>query len=179
MTLPSFLATHSGSQKGHRHQNQQYLFWNWSQSLSTSSYRTNYPTGMDSLEGEPGSEVLVSGNVAKLFKEVSFWFLGIIVPAAQIKTFMCFKLCWMVSTEVLYLPWKNFGEDICKHLFSCYFRLQKILLLNDSLSWSIIHSTSALDIFVIVIEETSAIKNKSSLHFCGIIGKCMHLSPEP
>lgn len=74
---------------------------------------------------------------------------------------------------------KNFSEDICKHLFSCYFRLQKVLLLNESLSWSIIHSSSTLDIFLIVREETSAMKNKSNLCFCGIISKCVHLPLEP
>lgn len=125
------------------------------------------------MEADPGSGALASGNVAELVKEGSPWFLGMIVTVAQIKTLMCLKFCWVLSAEVVYLSCKNFSEDICKFLFSCYFSLQKVVLFNNSLFWSIIHSTRGFTIFVIIIEETSSIKNKSHVCFCELINRQM------
>lgn len=86
------------------------------------------------MEAEPGSEVLASRNVAELVK-ASLGFLGMRVTDAQIKFLMCLKFCLRLSAEVVYPSCKKFGVDSCKYLFSCYFSLNEIVLLNDSLSW--------------------------------------------
>lgn len=103
------------------------------------------------MEAEPGSEALASGNVAELVK-ASLGFLGMRVTVAQIKFLMCLKFCLRLSAEVVYPSGKKSGVDICKYLFSCYFSLNEIVLFDDSLSWSIIHSNSGLNIFLIIVE---------------------------
>lgn len=115
------------------------------------SQKTYYPTDKDFIETEPGSGALVSENAAELVKEVSLWFLGMIVTVAQIQFPVCMKFCWMLRAEgfflllFFYLSCKNFSEDIGKYLFLYYFSFKKTVLLNDSLSWTIYHSFTVLE----------------------------------
>ena len=134
-------------------------FHKWLQSLP--------PHRWDFLEAKAGSEALDSGMWWCWLRRPPFG-LWEWQTQSQIKTLVSLKCGWMLSAEGVSLSCVNFSEDICK-----YFSLQKIALLNDPLSWSITRGTRALNMFVIVTEEISAVINKSNLFFPEVINRQM------
>lgn len=111
--------------------------------------------------------------MAELVKEGSPWFPGMIGTVAHIKALVYLKFCWMLSAQVVYLSCKIFGENICKYLFSCYLRLQKVVLFNDPLSWSIIHRIRGFNYLCNCYTKPPSIKKKTNVSFCEIINRQM------